>query len=181
MNWGKSDNDENLRKQIIYPKFIPRIFASLIDMLIISIIMPPISFYISKYLFLYIFSDFFVINNIDISDQQAVYTIVRSVEFREYITISKVISYFSLNVFFLTCLISFYCIGFWKKFGATPGKMLLRFKIVTIKDYKSPSIWQLVKRFLGYISIILSIIPMIFSKNKQALHDKFADTILIKK
>ena len=73
-----------------------------------------------------------------------------------------------------------YFVTFWKKFGATPGKMLLRMKIVDADTMESPSLRNLIKRFLGYITAIIGIWSIVFSKRSMAVHDKIANTIVIK-
>jgi hypothetical protein len=73
-----------------------------------------------------------------------------------------------------------YFITFWRKFGATPGKMFLRMKIVDADTLERPSLRNLTKRFLGYITAIIGIWSIVFSKRSMAIHDKIANTIVIK-
>jgi uncharacterized RDD family membrane protein YckC len=75
-----------------------------------------------------------------------------------------------------------YFVGFWRKFGATPGKMLLRMKIVDAQDYDvRPSTSRLIKRFLGYITAIIGLWSILISKQGQAMHDRIAGTVVIKR
>ncbi|MFV9875725.1 MAG: RDD family protein [Rickettsiales endosymbiont of Dermacentor nuttalli] len=73
----------------------------------------------------------------------------------------------------------------WIKYQATPGKMLLSFKIVDATTLDKPTQKQLIIRFLGYfvsfIPLLLGFTSMIFSKKKQGWHDKLANTLVIKK
>jgi hypothetical protein len=73
-----------------------------------------------------------------------------------------------------------YFVFFWRKFGATPGKMVMRMKIVDADDYSRPSVYRLCKRFCGYVTIIIGIFSIIISKNGRATHDKIANTVVIK-
>jgi uncharacterized RDD family membrane protein YckC len=76
-------------------------------------------------------------------------------------------------------------IMFWKKYGATPGKMLLGCKIVDATTFQKLSYKQCIIRLIGYylsaIILFIGYITIIFSKRKQGLHDKLANTIVIKR
>jgi len=74
---------------------------------------------------------------------------------------------------------------FWFYKSSTPGKMLLRMKIVDAKTGGIPSKKQFLKRFFGYI---LSVLPIgigfmwiYYDKKHQGLHDKLAGTLVIYK
>jgi uncharacterized RDD family membrane protein YckC len=77
-----------------------------------------------------------------------------------------------------------YVILFWKFFGATPGKMILKMQIVS-EDNKELSWKNVLMRAFGYfISAIVILIGFFwigFDKNKQGWHDKIAKTLVIKK
>jgi len=73
---------------------------------------------------------------------------------------------------------------FWLYKSATPGKIILKMKIVDAKTLQQPKIGQLLVRYLGYY---LSIIPLFLGffwvgidKRKQGFHDKLACTLVIK-
>ena len=73
----------------------------------------------------------------------------------------------------------------WSKFGGTPGKLLLRLRVVDKDTLAYPSILQCVKRFFMFpvsvLCLFLGIIWSAFDKNAQTWHDKVANTIVIKK
>ena len=76
-----------------------------------------------------------------------------------------------------------YFVGFWIWRGQTPGKMALGIKI--IRTDSSPVKWQCALcRFLGYIVLVLTLfigfIWVAFDSHKQGLHDKIADTYVVK-
>ena len=76
-----------------------------------------------------------------------------------------------------------YWLGFWAWRGQTPGKMAAGIKV--IRTDSSPVKWPCVLyRFLGYI---VSVVPLFigfiwvaFDGRKQGIHDKIADTYVVK-
>ena len=77
-----------------------------------------------------------------------------------------------------------YEISFWVWKGQTPGKMLFGIKIIyTINNL--PLEWHNASlRYLGYIvctlTIFLGFIWIAFDSHKQGLHDRIADTYVVK-
>ncbi len=76
-----------------------------------------------------------------------------------------------------------YLLGFWAWRGQTPGKMAVGVKI--IRTDSSPIKWQCVLyRFLGYIvsvvTLFIGFIWVAFDSRKQGIHDKIADTYVVK-
>ena len=73
---------------------------------------------------------------------------------------------------------------FWRFRGATPGKMLVKAKIVRADDLGQPSSGRLIGRFLAYfVSIIpffLGFLWIAFDKRKQGWHDKIAGTVVVR-
>ena len=72
----------------------------------------------------------------------------------------------------------------WLRFSATPGKMLLRLKVVDIKTSEPISFRQAIIRYFGYVPSILcffiGIIWVVFDIRKQGWHDKLASTAVIR-
>ncbi len=72
---------------------------------------------------------------------------------------------------------------FWRFKGATPGKMLISAKIVSVRTGGEPSTGQLLGRFLGYLVSLLpfclGFIWIAFDKRKQGWHDKLAGTVVV--
>lgn len=73
---------------------------------------------------------------------------------------------------------------FWQKAGCTPGKWLMRMRIVDVASFKKPTFKQFLIRYCAYI---ISIIPLtlgfmwiMWSKNNQGWHDIIANTAVIK-
>ena len=76
-----------------------------------------------------------------------------------------------------------YFLGFWVWRGQTPGKMAAGIKI--IRTDSSPIKWQCaLRRFWGYIILLLTLfigfIWVAFDERKQGVHDKIADTYVVK-
>jgi uncharacterized RDD family membrane protein YckC len=76
-----------------------------------------------------------------------------------------------------------YWLGFWIWRGQTPGKMAAGIKV--IRTDSSPIKWQCaLRRFLGYIvsamTLFIGFVWVAFDGRKQGLHDKIADTYVVK-
>jgi len=170
-----------MKKQIIYPNFIPRVFAMTIDLVVISIVISPLMTIISKYVFIYSFHEFFIQHGIDTNNTEAMSAAIKLPEFADYITAFKFFSYLGILFCLNTVFVGGYFITLWHKFGTTLGKIVMRMKIVDADDYsKKPSIYQCIKRFLGYITAFIGIWSIVFNKRGMALHDKIANTVVIK-
>lgn len=160
-----------MKKQIIYADLIPRLFASTLDLALLAIISNPVTTFVSWKLSLYLFK--VNITNITIDS-------LRVSELAEYIDTKSLLLYILL-VFIMNFLITgTYFVGFWTYCSATPGKMIMRMKIVDAETLEKPTKWQFVKRFLGYITIPLGIWFVPFSKQHRALHDILSGTAVIK-
>lgn len=76
-------------------------------------------------------------------------------------------------------------IAFWAIKQATPGKMAVSAVIVDAKTGQTPSLGQLIGRYLGYyVSLVpfgLGIIWVAFDAKKQGWHDKLAGTVVIRR
>ena len=86
----------------------------------------------------------------------------------------------SSAILFLIVVTYFTC--FWRWRGQTPGKMIMRLKIVRF-DGAGIGWGGAVMRFLGYIISILLILSgffwVIIDVRRQGFHDKIADTFVI--
>lgn len=76
-----------------------------------------------------------------------------------------------------------YWLGFWVWRGQTPGKMAVGVKV--IRTDSSPVKWQCaICRCLGYvvsaITLFIGFIWVAFDGRKQGIHDKIADTYVVK-
>jgi len=72
---------------------------------------------------------------------------------------------------------------FWRFRGATPGKMLIKAKIVNAETLAPASTGRLIGRFFAYIVsciFMLGFIWIAFDKRKQGWHDKLAGTVVVR-
>lgn len=73
---------------------------------------------------------------------------------------------------------------FWVYKSATPGKMILKLRIVDADTGDKPSTAQFIGRYLSYylsiIPLMLGFIWVAFDQRKQGWHDKLAGTVVIK-
>lgn len=103
--------------------------------------------------------------------------------YQHYLVDTGVLHYFLLNSFYQTVGIAAYCLFFWNKFSATPGKMVTRQVILDAKTGERITMRQGVVRFIGYIiaslAMMIGIVWIIFDKRKQGWHDKIASTIVV--
>lgn len=75
---------------------------------------------------------------------------------------------------------------FWKKWaGATPGKKLLGIHVVDAKTHDEINNKQAIIRYIGYIistiPLAVGFLMVAFRKDKRALHDLLAETVVIYK
>ncbi len=73
---------------------------------------------------------------------------------------------------------------FWIYRAATPGKMLMRAKIVDANTGAAPSTGQCIGRYLGYyvsiFTLFLGFLWIAFDPRKQGFHDKLAGTVVVR-
>ncbi|WP_320034317.1 RDD family protein [Halarcobacter sp.] len=73
---------------------------------------------------------------------------------------------------------------FWLYKSATPGKMILKLKVLNSEDGQALSVGQAIVRYLGYfiamIPLFIGIIWVGFDKRKQGWHDKLAKTVVVR-
>lgn len=73
---------------------------------------------------------------------------------------------------------------FWKYRQATPGKMAISARIVDAKTGGAPTTQQLIVRYLGYfvstIPLGLGLLWVAFDPRKQGWHDKMAGTVVVR-
>lgn len=76
-----------------------------------------------------------------------------------------------------------YFVGFWEWRGQTPGKMVVGIRVIRT-DGSSLTLSRALVRYVGYIvcslTLFIGFIWLVFDSHKQGLHDKIADTYVIK-
>ncbi|AIL65646.1 RDD family protein [Rickettsiales bacterium Ac37b] len=179
-------------KQIKYAGLRGRLTASLIDMTIVLLLSMPVIKLLD--FMLYGHNTPKVMMEEVIKDMEQHHDAANLSPMHQFFTDPKVYDFFithhGLEKFIISNIIQLILfmiivIICWIKYQATPGKMLLSFKIVDATTLDKPNKKQLFIRFLGYflsfIPLLLGFTAIIFSKKKQGWHDKLANTLVIKK
>ncbi len=88
------------------------------------------------------------------------------------------------QLLFLVVVVA-YSVFFIGKKGQTPGKMLLKIKVVKIGTSDAPGylrafLREIVGKFISGVVFDLGYLWAIWDKDKQAWHDKIAQTVVIK-
>ena len=72
----------------------------------------------------------------------------------------------------------------WIKFAGTPGKRLLRLKVLDEQTGNNVTVGQGIIRYIGYIPatlvLFIGLIWVAFDPKKQGWHDKMAKTVVVK-
>jgi uncharacterized RDD family membrane protein YckC len=88
------------------------------------------------------------------------------------------------SIFFQSTVVAVIVILFWIYKSATPGKMILKMKIVDAKTGAHPTNAQMFLRYLGYFASVipacLGFVWIYYDKKKQGFHDKIAGTVVIR-
>ena len=84
----------------------------------------------------------------------------------------------------ITLVLVFATIAMWVKYdGATPGKKIVKIKIVNAENFEPIDFITGVKRYIGYLLssaiVLLGFLMAAFTKRKQGLHDMFAKTVVV--
>ena len=76
-----------------------------------------------------------------------------------------------------------YYVYFWTTSGQTPGKMIMKIKVVAT-DGSKLTVTKAILRYIGYLVsaavIFLGFIWVLFDADKQGWHDKIAGTYVVK-
>jgi uncharacterized RDD family membrane protein YckC len=72
---------------------------------------------------------------------------------------------------------------FWRREGATPGKLAIYARIVDARTGAAPSTGRLIARYFGYfvsmLPLFLGFVWIAIDRRKQGWHDKIAGTVVI--
>lgn len=158
-----------------------RMFAALIDTLLLLFVIMPLNK----------FSEFFFFGGkrfIEILDQVAKSTADASGAIALDVLVSQLWAAGHIQGYILSNVLSFIVIGicicgFWMKYAATPGKLIMKCKIVDANSLQPISFNQAVVRYVCYLFsalvLCLGFIMIQFSKKSRGLHDILAGTIVI--
>lgn len=141
-----------------------RILAAFVDIVVSSVVLVPLYYLLNNFLFG------------DLSNQELAERIILK---RDPEMLMRLLTSSGIQ---LTLLMIFVFI-YWIKSDATPGKQLLRLKIVDAVTLQPPTGKQYILRMIGYIlasiPLGLGFVWMGLSKKKQGWHDLMAHTIVI--
>jgi uncharacterized RDD family membrane protein YckC len=140
-----------------YVGFWPRVLATVVDTLVLSLVLAP-------------FADHLVNINIEAIDPANPPSTSH--------LLGQLFDPWSFGITALGVLL------FWLARQATPGKMLISARIVDAKTGGKPSSLQLLLRYLGYyvsmLGLGLGFVWVAFDPRKQAWHDKMANTVVVR-
>ncbi len=168
-------------KQVVYVKLIPRMFTSMLDIYIFALVsLYPIAF-ISRKIFLFMFKESILKQNININNKAAIDKLLSSQDF--LLSIPSGIMIESLIILGLIQFLIFSCyfIFFWHKFATSPVKFLFGIKVLDSVTMSNLSIKSCIKRIFGLFTSPIGLWSIIVTKKHQALHDKIAGSIVVKK
>jgi uncharacterized RDD family membrane protein YckC len=172
-------------KQIIYASFFSRIFAALLDCFFLFFLLPPFTVITNKLIYKNTMhpETFFKEKVASLPADTGLKTIFNE-QFYNYFIESGVIYKASLDLLIQISLISVIVLFFWIKKQATPGKLIMKIRIVDQKSLKPITTHQSFVRFLSYFLAALPLfggfIIMGFNPKKRGLHDFIAGTCVIK-
>jgi uncharacterized RDD family membrane protein YckC len=140
-----------------YVGFWPRVLATIIDTLVISLALAP-------------FANHVVNINIEAIDLDRPPSTSQ--------LLGQLFDPWSFGIMAIVVLL------FWLARQATPGKMVISARIVDARTGGKPSGMQLLLRYLGYyvsmFGLGLGFIWVAFDARKQAWHDKMANTVVVR-
>jgi uncharacterized RDD family membrane protein YckC len=156
---GNSHKEVEINNYKPLPGFFRRLVAQITDTLLFWIVT------LLVLLPFYIFSDLTVLK-----------VLVSMVGVIEHPLYDEKISYIGFSYSFLIII-------FWIKYSTTPGKRLLRMKIVDFKTQGIPTKKQFIFRSFGYlvstIPLCMGFVWILFDKNNRAWHDHLSGTQVV--
>jgi len=166
-----------LNKEVRYAGFWVRVMSSFYDLIILTL---PVSILI-----------YFLNDNAQVIDSSNYQEMIRYAQSGNTVALIEeykklLIELFSFSTWDMLSffILMFVAVIFWKKFdGATPGKKILKIKVVDVKTFGEITNTQAITRSFGYIPAILSfgigIFMIAFRKDKRGLQDLLAGTVVV--
>jgi uncharacterized RDD family membrane protein YckC len=161
-------------KEIPYASFNDRVFASVIDVALSFILLAPVLIGISNIIY----------EGERRNPMEGVDPNVTVGELIAHLQQTDFLHNLAIDYTIHLIVFGIILLWLWNYSAATPGKWLLKMRIVDSKTFRKPSLKQFILRYLGYI---LSITPLtlgfawiMFDKKKRAWHDMMAGTVVVK-
>lgn len=159
---------EPVVKKVRYAGFGARMLASILDSIAVAIVLYP---------FAGLFNSIYNSNEFLMLLQQG--QTLSPEQMQEFI--SRQIG----SIAYQNCIMSIFVLIFWMFLAATPGKLILRMKIVDAKTLGQVSRGNFFIRYFGYFVSLLPLgagfIWIHYDKRHQGWHDKMAGTVVIYK
>ena len=170
--------NSNIKSKYEYASLNRKIIAFGIDVVIITLVLSPI-----MNLLMMIFFGFDTSHMVDIdSNIEQVKTMTFSSVIDSFLDTMSNLRYIMVQLIMLMFVIVYF-VFFWFKMSASVGKLIMRCKIVDADNYNNITMKQSIKRMVGHIFNLLTLgiglFMADFTKRKQGLHDKFANTIVV--
>ena len=165
-----------------YGGFQRRLLAATVDTVIITLTIVPLSYWLTD----------ITVGEVDLNIlpllstlQQVQDPLVRSGIIKQFLIDEGRLDYIYANSMWQLVGCFIYCMVCWKKWAATPGKMVLRLQVLEEDTGKHltyiQGFWRCVGYVLGTIPLCLGTIWISISKRRQGWHDLFARSVVIVK
>lgn len=169
-----------MKKQISYPSFITRIFATNIDLLLIAVVLLPLMQLFRHKITLMFLGEQLLQAGIDTSNQDMVYIALNDPEFIQRMHLEDAMSLFAFVTIIQLFFIAVWLIGFWCKFGTSPGKIIMRLRVVDADTLQPISLGKAIIRCLGYLTAPIAIFSIFFNDKRRTLYDIWSNSVVIK-
>lgn len=167
-------------KQILYPSLFKRVISSTMDMLVVSTIFTPLTSWINRQIFMDKYGKLLLENDVDVRDSEALKHLFYQPEIASKLSFADFMEV-TLPMFIVhIASLAIYFIGSWYYINSTPMKYMLGMKIVDAETGGKPKLSNLIWRFIGYSLFLIGLWFIVFTKKKQALHDKIGKTAIVK-
>ena len=169
-----------MQKQVLYASLMPRIFSTLIDVFLVSLVLLPVINFINQKVIISKFHDLLVANDVDLNDMNAIRNALITPEVAKYIHLNDILYLLAISALVQTVFLAIYFIFCWTRYGTTPVKYIMRMKIVSEKDFEKTTIIQAIIRFISTITFPIGVFVYFFNKQNKMMHDKIAKTLVVK-
>lgn len=173
-------------KLVNYPSLTLRIYSMFFDITLVMFVLMP--FY---NLIINFFADQF--NIIEASQKVILSNVMSGMSIPEALNDPRVVesnfmsNYLSLQIIIqsLIIILSIISVNICDyKFGFTPGKWLMKLRVVDEKTYQKPKPNQFILRGIGmFLNCLALFIPFFYAKfelRNRAFHDKFSQTLVVR-
>ena len=170
-----------MKKQTVYVGLISRLVSTMLDLCIISLLIAYPMRYISQFVLIHYFQDYIISNDISVGDHESIVALFSSTAFLNNMPVRALLKSYSIIVSVQILFASIYFIFLWSKFGTTPGKYLFGCRVVKANNFAKLSIKDSIYRMFGSLTSCIGLWFVPITSKKQALHDKIAGSVVVKK